>query len=121
MENLEQAGASSPNILDNMGVMLVFALMIMIAILLLGIFQFFIYSNYKVFKAFQNVKRKVFWNTMIRYSLQSYLKTLMAAGASLSILSFASAKLSVSAILNLMITAFLTVLPVLYFIVLKKN
>jgi len=135
LDALESAGATSSNIFDNMGAMLVIGIGLIVVVLLIGALSFclkkdkeqdsenelWIEVTYKVRFHYEMLKNKLFWNTFIRFSQQSYLKLLMAAAASLSLLSFASPKSAVSSIVNLVVTACLVSLPLIYKRLISSN
>ena len=61
------------NVLSNMGIMILFALVLLVAItLVLTVIKFV--PPGKIRTIFEWLKHKLMWNTVIRYVLQSYLK-----------------------------------------------
>ena len=61
------------NVLKNMGIMLFFALVLLVVITLVLIIIKFVPPG-KIRTTFEWLKHKLIWNTVIRYILQSYLK-----------------------------------------------
>jgi len=118
---LESAGVRSSNIFENLDSMIVFFLVIVVAIAFLGLFNFCKYRNYKVFKFYMQLKNKIFWNMIIRTSLQSYLKTVMSTWASLKVMQWSSAKYIFTSLAAILVAVILIVIPVVYVYVLRKN
>ena len=67
------------NIFENMGIMLLIGCTILIAVLALLPIGLLVLYNYKVYRVFRMVHRKIFYNTIIRYILTSSLKLMMAS------------------------------------------
>jgi len=68
-EEIEQAGAISFNIYENLESVIVFCLVIVVALAFLALFSLCKYRNYKVYKFYMQTKNKIFWNMFIRTSL----------------------------------------------------
>ena len=75
----------SNDIIENMGIMLLFAfILLVVCICLIGIAMFVKY-NPEVYFVFEKIKRKIFWNAFLRYVLQSTLKSQVGAGAVMAV------------------------------------
>ena len=67
------------NILENMGMMLLIGCCVLFAVLLILVVGLLMLFNFKLYRIFRNLLRKVFYNTFIRYLLQSTLKLQIAS------------------------------------------
>ena len=67
------------NIIENMGVMLLIAFMILVVILVLGLLRFLIFTDYRIYRVYMVIKQRIFYNTIFRYIMQSTLKLQIAA------------------------------------------
>ena len=79
------------NVLSNMGIMLLFALVLVVIIIPVIIVIKFIRMG-KIHAIFEKLKQKLIWNSVIRYVLQSYLKTSIVCMMAFPVLSFANTK-----------------------------
>jgi hypothetical protein len=57
------------NILENMGMMLLIGCTVLLAVSLMLVVSLVVLTNFKLYRAFRMVHRKVFYNTFIRYIL----------------------------------------------------
>ena len=60
------------------------------------------------------IKTKIFWNTLIRFSLQSFLKLMMGACLTLSLLEWADSGEVQQGIISIVMIVTLVLLPILY-------
>ena len=106
--------------LSNMGIMLVFAL-----ILILVIIPVFIVIKFcppgKIRGLFEKLKAKLMWNSVIRYILQSYLKTSIVCLMAFPVLSLDNSKSTTNAAINIALLTFLTVIPFIFQCILYKR
>ena len=68
-----------------------------------------------------NLKKKLMWNTVIRYSLQSYLKLAFANFTALSTLTFIGFGDSAVSFGIISVSVILLLLPVIYALVLRDQ
>ena len=64
----------SSSLIDNMGSMLVIGLIILAILLLLLLLRCLAQKSTKIGKCYNAIKKKLFYNTFLRYVLQSTLK-----------------------------------------------
>lgn len=72
-------------------------------------------------KATTKIKEKIFWNTFIRYSLQSYLKLVFAYFSAVGTLDWGSSLTVGQSCIVLLVVALLVILPMFYGYLLKAN
>ena len=63
-----------PNIIFAIGVILFLAIVLSAALILAMSIRCCIFSNYKCFSLYMNIKQKVFYNAFIRFAIQSAVK-----------------------------------------------
>ena len=85
----------SANILDNLGIMLFFFILLILMVIILAILAVSFRKNKKVLSVINRVKGKLFWNSFIRFILQSTLKMQLSAGAAL-VLTLTGSQLDVT-------------------------
>ena len=110
-ENLGSGQDDNSNVLANMGIMLV------ILVAIVGIATMVILcvkcckegTRFNTF--FQWVKRKIFWNTVIRFILQSYLKVAISSCFAVWLIKFDSSKTVINAVLAILLLAVISVIP----------
>ncbi len=73
----------SANILDNFGIMLFFFVLLILLVIIVALLAVTFRKNKKVLSVINRVKERLFWNTFIRFILQSTLKMQLSAGAAL--------------------------------------
>jgi hypothetical protein len=107
------------NIVNQNGIMLVIGLAIVAVIILLGVASYFItQASYSCYRRYRQVKGMIFYNTFLRFILQSNLKMGIAAATTLSVAtSFATG----SVIVALIELAVFCLCTVLFRIILYKN
>ena len=91
--------------------MLVFLVFILILVILTVLLIRICKPGSKLHNAFLKVKKKLFWNTFLRYALTSYLKTSLSVVAALSIVNFSDKKRIVDAALSITLITILVSLP----------
>ena len=67
------------------------------------------------------IKKKLFWNTFIRSSLQAYIKVLVVYLSMALVLEFSSFSSSLSSIVVILVLSTLILLPIFYTAILSKN
>ena len=79
-------------------------------------------KNAKCQSLFLKLKTKIFWNSILRFALQSYLKNSLAVMFSIYVISFASGDTSiVNGIISLILLLVLVTLPILFALILHRN
>ena len=59
--------------MDNLGIMLFFLVVLIVFVLLVVVLAILLRKNKKAQELFQKIKDKLFWNTFIRFVIQSTL------------------------------------------------
>lgn len=109
------------NVLANMGVMLVIlAMIVVLAVLIILLIKCFDLGQ-KIQDLFLKIKAKIFWNSILRFILQSNLKTAIGTFFALYLIKVSTDMDAVNAGLTLCILAFLFFIPIFFFIVLNRN
>jgi len=70
-----------------MGIMLVVAIAMIFIVALLAVSRFLLTSSYVWYRRYRLMKNKLFYNSFLRYILQSNLKLGVTAGTSLTLLA----------------------------------
>ena len=111
----------SQSILGNMGIMLLFLAVIVVVAIVISIFVKLCKVGSKLHTAFLKIKGKVYWNAILRFILQGYLKISIGTLFSLSVLSVSTDMEAVNCGLAVLFFMFLLVLPVFFYKLLKRN
>ena len=77
------------NLLENLGFALLALFGVLLFVILVLLIKWFVVRNYRIYRAYNNFKRKIFWNFWIRFFMQSYLKYQISWVGTLFLLSFA--------------------------------
>ena len=109
------------NILSSMGVMLVFGGIVLILAVLVVIMFRCCRPGMKCHSIGQKLKAKIFWNSMLRFSLQSSLKNSLAVMFTIKAISFSTTADTLNGVTGLVLLTILVGLPVFYAILLHKN
>ena len=109
------------NVLANMGVMLVILVAIIFVIVLLLLFICLCKRSPKILNIFQKIKAKIFWNSILRFILQSYLKTTLGCLFAISLMSFSEKNKIINAVMTIVMLIALVSFPVLFGVILHKN
>ena len=83
------------NILENMGMMLLIGCCVLFAVLLILVVGLLMLFNFKLYRIFRNLLRKVFYNTFIRYLLQSTLKLQIASLITITLTEWDKGKIQI--------------------------
>ena len=75
----------SADVIENMGIMLLFAFILFIVCMCLAMVALTVKYNPEGRAVYEKIKRKIFWNAFIRYVLQSTLKTQVSCGAAMAV------------------------------------
>ena len=62
------------NLIGNMGIMLIIALVIVIFLIIFWIARYLVLSDYRYYRVYMTIYDKIFYNMFIRYVMQSTLK-----------------------------------------------
>jgi hypothetical protein len=111
--------ADPSNIVNQNGIMLVIGLVIIVVLILLAVVSYFItLTSYTWYRRYRSVKGMIFYNTFLRFILQSNLKMGVAAVTTISTAaSFASG----SAVAALVELSIFCICPFLFRYILYKN
>jgi hypothetical protein len=83
------------NIVENMGMMLLIGCCVLFAVLLILVVGLLMLFNFKLYRIFRNLLRKVFYNTFIRYLLQSTLKLQIASLITITLTEWEKGKMQI--------------------------
>jgi hypothetical protein len=78
-----------------MGMMLLIGCCLLIAVLLILVVGLLTLFNFKLYRLFRNLLRKVFYNTFIRYILQSTLKLQIASLTTMTLTEWDKGKMQI--------------------------
>lgn len=78
-------------------------------------------TKYSVFRCYMTIKTKIFWNTLIRFTLQSFLKLMMGACLTLSLLQWANGGEVQQGITSIVMIVALVLLPFIYVYVMYRK
>ena len=109
------------SVLANMGVNLVFGVILLALIVLVVVLVRTSKPGSCINNLFVKVKSKLFWNSVIRFILQSYLKTSIGCMMAVSAVSFGASAATVSSILAILFAVVLAVIPVYFLWFLHKR
>ena len=109
------------NVLANMGVMLVILLVIIFLTVFTSLFICLCKKCPKCLNIFEKIRAKIFWNGILRFILQSYLKTIIGSLFAISLISFASKITTINAIISIVMFCMLVVIPIIFAAILHKN
>ena len=82
-DNSDLSRLGSADILDNLGIMLIFTILLVAVVVLLIVAACILRKNKKAQELFKKIKEKLFWNTFIRFVVQSTLAMQLSAGAAI--------------------------------------
>ena len=85
----EPKSIKGPNLIKQLGAFFGLFCLILLLIGILACFRICAMTKYSVYRCYMTIKTKIFWNTLIRFSLQSFLKLMMGACLTLSLLEWA--------------------------------
>ena len=105
-----------------MGIMILFGGIILILAVTVFLLVKYCRNNAKCQSLLVKLKTKIFWNSILRFALQSYLKNGLAVMFSIYVISFASGDTGiVNGIISLILLLVLVSLPILFAIILHRN
>lgn len=93
--------AEKANVLANMGIMLVFLGVILVLIILVIVLIRSCKEGTCCHRQAMKLKAKIFWNSILRYILQSYLKTSLSCVFALSAMSFKNSSATTNALISM--------------------
>lgn len=109
------------NVLANMGVMLVFLVILIVMILLVLLLVRFCKKGSALHNKFLQVKAKIFWNSIFRFILQSYLKTALGCMFAVRLISFSTGAATANALVSLAMLVTLSAIPFIFAVLMHKN
>ena len=104
-----------------MGVMLVLLGVLVVMAIIITLLVKTCKTGSKIYGLFTKIKGKIFWNAILRFILQSYLKIALATTFSLYLASFGTDMEIVNFVLSIAILLILLGMPILFAVVLHKN
>ena len=111
----------SASTLGNMGVMLVILILILVLATVTIIFVKVCKQGSKIHNLFRTAKNKIFWNTILRFILQSYLTIALGTMFALSMLSVSSDLRAFNCGITLFFLLVIVDLPIFFAILLHRN
>ena len=120
-ENDEDGTSSRAGVLSNMGVMLPILMLILILAILIGLCVKYNKRDSKLHNLMMKVKKKVFYNSMLRFVLQSYLKTSIGAVFALKLMKLKTTTDAINSALAVIIIIILCSIPIFFYRILDKN
>ena len=111
------------NLFNSMGLMLVIAIAILVLIIALFVASYFVLTSYRAYKTFRGVCEKIFYNTFLRYMIQSVLKVGLASAGALAAINWNAMTPSkaISVSISSTILFVLGCSPLFFGVVLKLN
>jgi hypothetical protein len=120
-EEGDQSKEEKSNVLANMGVMLVILVVLIFVIALLVLCICLCKRCTKIQNLVKKVKAKIFWNSVLRFILQSYLKTTLGCLFAISLMSFGDKNKIINACMSIAMLIALVGFPFLFAVILHKN
>ena len=112
---------SRANVLSNMGIMLFFGGVILVLAVVTVLLFRCCKPGQKLYSIGQKIKRKIFWNMILRFVLQSYLKNALAILFSIYVISFAEETKSINASVALVLLLAMIAFPIIFGAILQKK
>ena len=78
-DGLDRLGSTS--LMDNLGIMLIFTIIFLLVVICVVLSAVVLRKNKKAMELFSKIKKKLFWNTFIRFVIQSTLSMQLSAAA----------------------------------------
>ena len=103
-----------PNLVKQLGAFLGLFCLILLLICFLACFRMCAMTKYSVYRCYMTIKTKIFWNVLIRFSLQSFLKIMMGACLTLSLLEWADSGEVQQGIVSIVVIVAFALLPIIY-------
>ena len=117
----EEKDVSKANVLANMGVMLVILAVILVVIILVIILIRSCKKGTCCHRQAMKIKAKIFWNSILRYVLQSYLKTSLGCLFALAAISFKNSSATTNALISMLMFVVLLAQPIIFACVMERN
>ena len=111
----------SGNLIQNLGIMLVIALAIVLFLLILVLMKYLGRRYERVSELYKNLRNKVYYNTLIRYVIQSTLKIQIASCTTIGMITWSTFKETSQGILAIFLMTLFTICPLLFALVLYRN
>jgi hypothetical protein len=102
-----------------MGMMLLIGCCLLFAVLLILVVGLLTLFNFKLYRLFRNLLRKIFYNTFIRYILQSTLKLQIASLTTMTLTEWDKGKMQI--IVAGSVVVLLTLMPFVAIAILVKH
>ena len=110
-----------PNLVKQLGVYFGLFCLILLLIGLLACFRMCAMTKYSVYRCYMTIKTKIFWNALIRFSLQSFLKIMMGTCLTLSLLHWVNRGEVMQGVTSILMIVVLVLLPFLYAYVMYRK
>ena len=104
-----------------MGIILLFLGVIIVVAIVISIFVKLCKPGSKLHNAFLKIKGKIYWNAILRFILQAYLKISIGTLFSLSVLSVSTDMEAVNCGMAILVFMALLVLPFFFYKLLRRN
>ena len=120
-EEGEDGSESKAGVLSNMGVMLPILMVLLILVSLICVCVRYNKRGSKLHNLTMKVKKKVFYNSMLRFVLQSYLKTALGGVFALVLIKFKTGTDILNAVLAIVMMIILASFPIFFAILLHRK
>ena len=104
-----------------MGIMLLFLAVIIVVVIFIAICVKLCKPGSKLHKGFLKIKGKIYWNAILRFILQGYLKISIGTLFSLTVLGVSTNMEAVNCGIAILVFMALLVLPVFFYKLLRRN
>jgi len=119
-DEVDLGKVKGPNLIKSIGVFFAIAAIITLIILLILCFRACAMTQYSCFRFYMRLKNLVFYNLFIRFALQSFLKFLIAALTTITVIDWSTDGVS-QGVPAIIIMVILLALPFTFVFVMKKN
>ena len=120
-DDVEPKSIKGPNLLKQLGAFFGLFCLILLLISCLACFRMCAMTKYSVYKCYMTIKTKIFWNALIRFSLQSFLKLMMGACLTLSLLKWGDTGEIQQGVISIFLIVTLGLLPFIYVYVMYRK
>mmetsp|Transcript_19233 Transcript_19233/g.18374 ORF Transcript_19233/g.18374 Transcript_19233/m.18374 type:complete len:268 (+) Transcript_19233:676-1479(+) len=111
----------SSSVIENIGLVIIFAGAVIVILLLVLVIRFLKQRFPKCLKLYEVIKKKVFFNLIIRMLIQSYLKLTLATFLALNSATFTTPLAIAEAAVAFLLVLFIFAFPLSSFLFIKKN
>ena len=117
----DESESSRASVLSNMGIMLLFGGIILVLAIAVIILVKLCRNNQKCRALFVKLKTKIFWNSILRFILQSYLKNSLAVMFAIYVISFRGETGIINGVITLFLLLVFIFLPIYFAVLLHRR